>query len=180
MTYSNYTEFFRKLAKYHKQLRHTPEKPSFFRAVVTEDPLGSNYHVDEMLKAFRSTIKLPCMVMELFTFQDDNKQMADNIRRTRVGGIIILDKVDKHSHDSLEQTLDKCDGIAQEIMAYVMAYYRKYEQKGRLELNSVQGEPVGPVGDNLYGIRRNFEITNPVNLPYLFDSEKFDDELLPL
>lgn len=177
-THSDYITFFRNIAANHTALLHNPpDRISFIRLISSGAPFAKMLNVSEMLTKVRD-IRPPFMLLESY---DDGwmDQRSDNYLKKIEGAFVILDKPSDDGFDNIETTLNSTELIANDIIAFMKSYFAANLGSLKLDLNSLMGEKMGPIGDGpYYGHRKAFIYYEASNRQLVVDSTKWNSGFL--
>lgn len=168
MTHSEYISFFEDLATRHKSLLHSGSEKHFVRA-----------NIEELITGLRSKVAWPCLVLESYELNlIDHK--SDNIYLVPTGAFSILTKVTRDDYTQENEAINACMGIGLDIITAIRKEYRAMgtpaESAARkikyFDPATVKAYKVGPVLENCFGYRFEFQIGNPQSLAY--DTNKWN------
>lgn len=169
-----YKEFFEEIAVQHTGLLHNKDRDanevSFGEIYLSSDPY-EGIDVRTFLQDKKSKIKYPLLLL----IGADWDLAGTNQNNTMVnGGFIVLDKVGKDGvlADERLNAIERCETIAQDIMGFVVEYFRANAQYGTLKLDTVKGEYIGPLSDGVHGFKVTFSYLNRYT-NFCFNQNKF-------
>ena len=161
MRNSEYTAYFREIARRHKALRHSPIEMHFARIIMSADPFPE-LQLNEFLTSLKSKIRLPFML--LISYEHDYQDnRSDNIQKQLHGAYIILDKPQKDSFDQQEAILDRTEEIGEQILAFIKDDLDTKMVTSHLDLNGSGGEKITNVADGFLGTRFHFTFFKTAN-----------------
>jgi hypothetical protein len=176
MTHAQYIQYFEDIAVEHYLIQHNPDAglKAFFRI-----------DIDELLEGLPGKkISFPCMLLESFTGEyEAQDNFFDNPYDKKTCAFTILYKTKQNDYDDQNEKLDKALQIGHDIIARILHDMKKKvlwpdgTQKITLFYPaSTVYQKVGPIADNEYGYRFQFELQfwNHINLRY--DPDKFPVE----
>ncbi|UOQ99912.1 hypothetical protein MUN81_10515 [Hymenobacter sp. 5317J-9] len=174
MRNSTYSALFRTIAGRNLLIRHREDSPRFARIIVSVDPLQRQVDLLEMQETLLGrTLKAGAgeqvLVLEsLQTQYRDNN--GDNYQRTARGAFFLLEQ--KTSGGDAWEILDRTEENGEQVLA---AARREYENqvKVRWPVGSIVADAVGPIGDQWYGTRFDFEIISPANAGLTYNPAAF-------
>jgi len=165
MDHSDYISFFEDLATKHKSILHSPTEKHFFRA-----------NIEEVITGLRSKIKFPAMVLESYEVRLIDYK-SDNIYMAPVGAFSIIDKVERDNYDKENEAINTCMLIGIDIITAIREEYQNFRNNPNRKIKyfdpaTVTGYKVGPLFENCFGYRFEFQIGNPLSLKY--DASKWN------
>jgi len=158
MSEQEYIDYFEALAKSHKAIRHTPEKPRFF---VAND---NNY--TEVEKKVRSGLNLPAIVID--QYYDDLDRSNDNYLAQVMGGITVLVKC--KGADPVDVRRARAEARAIALSFINRMYYDCRFPKGTLYNKRIipstrfEGEPTPTIAEIATGWGYPFEWKMPTTV----------------
>lgn len=178
MTHTQYTEFFRDIARRHKEIRHSETEARFARLILSVDPFLSTHHqLGEFLEGVRNTLHTPMMLLTSYQVQyADNR--SDSLEKMLAGRLIILDSVSpKNDYQREEQVLTDTERMAEECLGFADQYFTNFPEAGFFEWNGAGSEKIAKLTSrNLFGTAVDFAI-KVYNFEHLaFNSEQFDTD----
>ena len=175
MRNSEYCALFRTIAGRNNRIRHTEQNPRFARIITSVDPLQRQVDLLEMQetllgrKGLKADYGEQVLVLEsLQTQYRDNN--GDNYQRTARGAFFLLEQ--KTKDGDAWTLLDRTEENGEQVLA---AARREYEAqvKVRWPVGSIVADAVGPIGDQWYGTRFDFEIISPANAGLTYNPAAF-------
>lgn len=173
MTHENYIRYFEELAESNVDLLHnSSNRKTFFRA-----------NIEEMLEGLSSRrLNFPCMILESFTgriISDAN--FFDNPVEAITGAFTILYKVKQNDYDDENDKLEDARTLGMQVIAKMLNDYKtrqKWEDGVTFKIpyfnpSSVSFEKVGPLTDNEFGYRFQFEILDPQYINLKYDADQW-------
>lgn len=171
LPYSEYESYFETLATRFKLIGHTPEKPKF--AALDIEHILSN-------QKGKLDINSPVFILESpegkFAWQNDT------FMDTKFGAFMILQYAKPNNPEARRQVLDNTQEIGMKVIAR-MQYERLILNKGVKDLyphfilffnlDDTKYQKVGPVFNDCYGWRFEFDLSEQSKLP--FDSDEWTD-----
>jgi len=143
------TDYFKTVAETHISIAHSDaeRKEAFFRVSTISQ-------LEELLSNLRY-VKSPFLVV-----QDDHEggfetSSLDIIQRRRFFSFYILSKVKMNDHDGRQAAMDAAEDIGSDIIAKM-----QHDTRARTVNFDLSGQsfPVGPLGDNCFGIGFQFSV----------------------
>ena len=163
---TSYIQYFEKLAKEHKDIRHSSTAKHFFMM-----------DINELLSATNSTAKYPAIVLLKLSGKAVDKK-EDNPLVAIEGGFLVLDHC-KNIDDFASELLifQNTYEIGMQMISRIMHDQRQpvpYSQKALPDFNpdSVRWEMIGPVFENHFGVIFRFPVTLIADWEY--NSEKWN------
>lgn len=174
MTHAQYITYFEDLAREHYLILHEScDRKTFFRV-----------DIDELLEGLPGkSIAYPLMALESFTGKyDAQNDFYDNILERRTCAFSILYKVKQNDYDDQNIKLDLALQVGKDVIARIL-YDFKLKAKwddGTLKVavfnpSSLFFQKVGPLTDNEYGYRFQFDLINPERINLSYDVNKWID-----
>jgi len=161
MTIENYIAYFETAATNHKLILHNSPNKHFCKV-----------RVQEVLTSLRKDIHFPAVVAELPEIYTEDR-LSDNYRDILLGAVLILKPVPPTDYDAEIQVINTCVEIAKDFRTKIMNDRRKGNLKG-LDANRFKIVEVGPVFNNLYGARLEFQFDEPTRMA--LDENKWNGE----
>lgn len=176
MTHTQYTEFFRDIARRHKEIRHSETEAHFARLILSADPfLPVTNQLDEFLDGVKSVLQTPALLLASYTVQyADNR--SDNLEKTLMGRLIVLDSVaPKNHYDREEEVLTATERIAEECLGFAEHYFCMHPEAGFLEWNGASSEKIASLTSrNFFGTALDFAIRLQGQQATEFNASQFD------
>jgi hypothetical protein len=171
MNHLNYTAMFRGFATKNKAIQHKEgEKMHFVRMIRSGGPFPT-LDLKEFLDSKKFKLNYPALVLESYdaTYQDN---LSDNIKKTPLGGFIILDSAGKaDGFDVIDALLDKTEAIGEQIIAALR--YTFAENNKLFDVNSVSSERVDLPALQLYGTRFNFSLPETATPAFTYNPDNW-------
>lgn len=162
---TSYIQYFEKLAKEHKDIRHSSTSKHFFMM-----------DINELLSAANSTAKYPAFVLLKLSGRAIDKK-EDNRLIAIEGGFLVLDHCKKIDDFAAELAIfQKTFSISMQMIARIAHDQEQpvpYSSKAIPDFNpdSVRWEMIGPVFENHFGVIFRFPVSLLASLEY--DAEKW-------
>ncbi len=132
----------------------------FGRVIISAAPF-QKMDIESFLGKIRSSANFPYLLLAQYDYHyGDN--FSDNIQKNFNISFFILDRPEKDNPDSIDSRLGKCERIAEQCIGYLRYKFRN-STKSRMHIGDVQGEAIGPVMENIYGIRNDITLLFPSN-----------------
>jgi len=157
---TSYIQYFEKLAKEHKDIRHSSTSKHFFMM-----------DINELLSATNSTAKYPAIVLLKLSGKTVDKK-EDNPLVTIEGGFLVLDHCKNIDDFAAELVIfHKTYEIGMQMISRIIHDQRQpvpYSQKAITDFNpdSVRWEMIGPVFENHFGVIFRFPVNYSLVLKY--------------
>jgi hypothetical protein len=165
MRNSTYSALFRTIAGRNKRIRHREDSPRFARIIVSVDPLQRQVDLLEMQETLLGRyLKAGAgeQVLVLESLQTQYRDNAgDNYQRTSRGAFFLLEQ--KTKDGDAWDLLDRTEENGEQVLAAARKEY----------VGSILADAVGPIGDNWYGTRFDFEILSPANAGLTYNPAAF-------
>jgi hypothetical protein len=174
MRNTEYTAYFREIARRHKALKHSATEMHFARLILSGDPF-SGLEMGDFINNTKAKLKWPFMLLISYEHDyQDNRN--DNVQKLFHGAFIILDKpAQKDNFDQQEAILDRTEEIGEQILAFMKKDFEENMATRRLDLNGTGGEKIGPVADGYFGTRFHFTFTKTANQALFHHPENWID-----
>jgi len=175
MRHSQYTSFFRQLAREHVNIRHSESECRFLRMILSTDPLQRIMDAREFYDSLRDKLH-PGFAMILVSYEADYTDTGgDQKLKEYHGSFLILHPVEPGDYDGLEAVLDKTEEIGEEIMGATLLRINKDVTlpKKHMTVNGITNERIGPVGEVYHGTKFSFFFTQGANQALHFKKDKF-------
>jgi len=149
----------------------------FHRDIATAH-LGINgfyrFNWNEINGQFRSGIGVPALLLESHSFDMENQSKTSNFKNNRVSFMVLNFTGKADAYDKQEEVLDNLENVAIDIMAYLVSQHKDKDSFlfGKLDVNSMECEKVGPVFDNMYGWNVIYSLKN--HEPLCYEPDKWD------
>lgn len=173
-----YYEFNKAIAINHVELQHKEDRAlnhvAFGEIYLSSDPF-EQIDISSFMADLKSKIKYPLML----AIGTDWDGRGGNLQNSNVinGAFLILDKPDSKINDRDDRRREcyvRTERIAQEISAYLIAYFELNCGLGNLE-TFPSGEKIGRVApDNLYGTMVKYSYTSRYS-NFVFKQDRFGD-----
>jgi hypothetical protein len=170
------------LAANHVDINHTPTNPRFARVYLDDkstDPFG-RVNVNELFNKLKTNMKGTILVAVAYNAfgQDDG---GDNRMLVKRPMFFVLDKADPNNLDAVQDCIDKCVGIAQELIGYIDEDYfvaqtedGLIEEKLLLDFNDLSIGPIPPSVQRLCGAKVDFSFRQPHEKALVYNPTKFN------
>lgn len=174
----SYADFFRDMAKFHKKIRHTEDKPRFARMNLSSHPVLAREDIREFLRGMKNKLHFPALLLNTYTGKADASDSHDAKRLHIQGEFFILDRYHRDDFDMQEQVFTDTEQIGQDIVNFLGEYYEENEQDGFFQWNEAMTEKISNLEvDNLAGTKFYFTIDIPNQVKFNLDTDAFDPEL---
>ena len=176
LTQTSYSELLRDLATRHVEIQHSAKNCRYLKVIVAADPIQKQLNLANFYDKAKSTWpgNAPLLLQLSYdTLYEDTG--SDQVLAHRRGGFIVLHKA-KNTEESRDEVLTQTERIGHELMAAVCDFFRgpAGRRAGRvLQRSSIAADAVGPIGDNFYGTRFEFDFTESATLLLQFNPAKF-------
>jgi hypothetical protein len=171
-----YSDLMRDLATRHKEIQHSPQKRAYLKIVVAADPIQKLTNLTSLYGKLRESFsgKTPFVLQMTYdTLHEDSG--SDEVKAHRRGGYIVFKKA-ADTEASKDEVLSETERIGYELMGAVCEFFRGRagRRAGRvLHRSSIAAEAVGPVGDNFYGTRFEFDFTESATEALTYNPDNF-------
>jgi len=181
--HTNYMNFWSDASAYHKLIKHDPywrdldangTKECHFVRVIDSgaNPFNPNYYLKEVIEQNRDQLTYPAVLAESLRTK---YQKQGQITAAGHGALIVLIETgDKNNFDSINNAITQGELICQQMIGYLQQHLKANPNLGRLDWNSVIINPIGPVLDDVFGGRVDFEIEAPANSSFCFEESAWD------
>lgn len=178
LTQLTYTDLLRDLATRHVDIRHSdaPKGRRYLKVIVAADPIQKQVSLANFYNEAKGTwpAKAPFVLhMTYDSLHEDTG--SDHVLAHRRGGFMVLHKA-ANTEQSRDEILTLTERIGYELMAAVCDFFRGPEGRraGRvLNRSSIAADAVGPLGDDFYGTRFEFDFTESATKLLTYDPTKF-------
>ena len=178
LTQVTYSELLRDLATRHVDIQHSdaPKGRRYLKIVVAADPIQKQVSLANFYTKLKAEFpaKVPFVLQMTYdTLHEDTG--SDQVLAHRRGGFMVLKKA-SNTEESRDEVLTETERIGYELMAAVCEYFRG--PSGRragctLQRSSIAADAVGPVADDFYGTRFEFDFTESATEALKFNPTKF-------
>lgn len=176
MTHTEYTEFFRDIARRHVEIQHSATKEHFARLILSNDPfLPTTSQLDDFLESVKNKLHGPAMLLATYEAQYvDNR--SDNVEKMLAGRLIIIDTVaPKNDFDQEEEVLSRTERIGEECLGFAEYMFSEDPGLGFFEWDAVGSEKIAKLTSrNFFGTGFNFAIKVSAQTSIDFKAEQFD------
>jgi hypothetical protein len=160
VTIPGYIDYFRTLAVQHRWLLHNPLSEN------ADSDIGekhfTRWSVDEVVTSLRSKVGWPALLLEMFEIVTRATNNYD-VKGFYTGAFTVLDTALVGDTQSEIDALAKCETIVNEILRQIWQDHHGLN-KDRCQtpftdfyFDSINITPVGPLFDNQYGLRVEFQ-----------------------
>jgi hypothetical protein len=172
MKHSDYNTLGRTIATSSKFIGHTSDNCHFVR-VNPPSALYREMYIEEFLQKVKSKLLFPAILWEAYdNGYDDNR--GDQISKIYKPAFIILLKVTPiDDFTAQENAQQEAELIAEEILSYLKKYFADNLTYGFFMINTINIEKVGPVDNNLWGVRCEWAFKKPNNQALYFKPENW-------
>jgi hypothetical protein len=173
---TTYTDLMRDLATRHKEIQHTAKDLGYLKIVVAADPVAKQVSLTNFYSKLKGSFpgKRPFVLQLTYdTLHEDTG--SDEVKAHRRGGFIVLKKA-ANSETSRDEVLTETERIGYELMAAVCEFFRGMagRRAGRvLQRSSIAADSVGPIADDFYGTRFEFDFTESATKALTFNPDNF-------
>jgi hypothetical protein len=176
--HKTYTDFFLKMATHHVKIHHRAEQMRFVRMNLSAHPVLAREDIKEFLKAMRSKLHFPALLLNAYQSKTDAQDSYDAKRKQIMGEFFIVDRVKKEDFDHQDQVFDETDQIGQDILAFLGEYYECNPQEGIFSWSEASTEKISNLEvDNLAGTKFYFTISIPSEVALQLNADRFDEEI---
>ncbi len=142
--------YFKNIAISHIDIKHTEEKPAFFREYSSAKILINNSDLLEKMR-YASNI----ILVSQFNGEKKFADTLDNNSKTYIGSVFLLKKIIKQV--DIDVIRNELSNVWEDIFARI----KKEIRTGQLKIGEVEAQqtPVGAITDNYYGIAVFFSYT---------------------
>jgi len=157
MQYKDYQDYFEDLATAHKAIQHTEAKKRF----CDVDP-------EEIIKGLRTGIdyKNYCLILESFDVRGADRY-SDNPRGIYSGAFWVIKHCKASDYTMKKTILNESLDIVYAILARIKKEKEIIPKQATIphfvDVNSFSINKIGPVGDNCYGWRTEFNFNNSLS-----------------
>ncbi len=172
MIFSDYIAYFKTAAINHKLLLHVDNtNVTFYRM-----------DIEEVLTGLRYKLKTKSLILEN-PEKNTRDLLSDNPRKIITGAFLVIGPVKKNDFADEVTVLDKCEEISEDILSKIANDCSKFKRnpnwaraiKG-FDPNSIRSQKVGPLFDNFYGWRTEFQIIQTYRNNLKLDASKWNNE----
>lgn len=172
MNFSNYIAYFKTAAVNHKELLHVDDtNVTFYRM-----------DIEEVLTGLRYKLKSKSLILES-PEKNTRDAFSDNPRKIITGAFLIVGPVKKNDFTDEVAVLDKCEEISEDILSKIVNDCSKFKRNSSwtgaikgFDPNSIRSQKVGPLFDNFYGWRTEFQINQTHRNNLKLDASKWNNE----
>lgn len=170
-THTTYLEFFKSIARTHKQIGHTDTESHFVRIIPVDDPFAM-LNIDQYVNDKRSKLHFPALV--LYAYQSTLNDTGDAATETFECSFMVMDKVTVQTFAGEDACITRCEEIMRDIVAYLKRYFRSGQpcpMTGFMRLNNVTIDPIQD--GNYWGKKCNFRISFMANDAYKYNADEW-------
>lgn len=161
MNIESLESYFETLATNNKAIAHTANDKRF-----------STLTMQEVLNGMQKGLKGIFMHLDLPEIRPVDL-LSDNTRKVYDCGIILTDVVKLGSLEEEKEAMRNLEPVVDQIISKLLNDRKKFVLN-HLDVNSFRVVPVGPIFDNRYGWRINFQLNEPQS--YVLDESKWENE----
>ena len=177
-SHATYTDFFRTMARHHKQIHHTEEESHFARMNLSAHPVLAREDIKEFIKSLKNKLHFPALLLNAYQAKADAQDSHDAKRKVIQGEFFILDRMRKEDWNQQDEIFDITEKIGTDITAFLGAYYEDSPQDGWFEWNDAMMEKISNLEvDNLAGTKFYFTLSIPNEVAFQLNTDRFDPEL---
>lgn len=176
MNHQTYTEFFREIARRHKEILHSPAEMHFARLILERDPFASSSaQISEFIENVKSSLHSPAMLLAAYGAQYSD-QRGDNIEKILSGRLIILEEVERNNYDAEEAALSKTERIGEECLGFADHYFSNHPEEGFFEWSGAASEKVSKITSrNFFGSAFDFSLKVSAHNSIYYNPQNFID-----
>jgi len=173
---TTYSALLRDLATRHVEIQHTPQARRYLKVTVGADPIQKQVNLASFYDKAKANFPAGhpfVLQLSYDTLHEDTG--SDQVLAHRRGGFLVLQKA-ANTEESRDEVLSTTERIGYELMAAVCDFFRgpAGRRAGRvLQRSSIAADAVGPIGDNFYGTRFEFDFTESATLALTYDPSRF-------
>jgi hypothetical protein len=173
---TTYSDLLRDLATRHLDIQHTPTTRRYLKIVVAADPIQKQVNLANFYSKLKGSFPADAPFLLQMTYDTLHEDTgSDEVKAHRRGGFIVLKKA-KNTEESKDEVLTETERIGYELMAGVCEFFRGMagRRAGRvLARSSIAADAVGPVADDFYGTRFEFDFTESATEVLTYNPTKF-------
>lgn len=171
-----YYEYFEEIAKNHVAILHNPDRSekevSFSEIFISSDPYDK-IDVTSFLHDKRTALKYPALVC---VGHDWDAAGTGSVVNPLINAMfIVLAKADKSLSvvaDQRRAAYVKAEEIVDDIIGFIKADFKANPSLGTLLIETIKCEKIGPLPDQVYGVKANFSYINRYR-NFCFNQDKF-------
>ncbi len=189
LTQNNYFDYLESLAANHKGIAHQINggvKTHFARVIIDDgsrDPFG-RINISEILTKVRSSFELPVMVVVNYDVSGSDEG-GGSVQKVKGMMFYLLDKAKSVTKDLSDviSVIDHMEEVADELLGFMREDYELAEMKsdvsGKMLLNfsELSIRAIGPIKDNLCGVKVEIPFTEVAESALRYNPDKFNDPL---
>jgi hypothetical protein len=171
-----YYEYFEEIAKNHVDLLHNPDRTekevSFSEIFISSDPYDK-IDISSFLHDKRTALRYPALICVGHDWDATGNGSAVNAQINAM--FIVLAKADKSLSvvaDQRRAAYVKAEQIVDDILGYIKADFKANPTLGTLMIESIKSEKIGPLPDQVYGVKATFSYINRYR-NFCFNQDKF-------
>lgn len=175
---TTYSDLIRDLATRHVDIRHSdaPKGRRYLKIVVAADPIQKQVNLANFYTKLKGEFPSGAPFVLQLTYDTLHEDTgSDQVLAHRRGGFMVLHKA-QNTEASRDEILSLTERIGYELMAGVCAFFRgpAGRRAGRvLQRTGLAADAVGPVADDFYGTRFEFDFTESATRALTYDPTKF-------
>jgi len=168
-----YTNYFRGLAIYHKDIQHNPASETGGAAPGAKK--FTRWGIDEVVTGLRTKMGWPALLLELYEVQTTGENQYD-IKGNYNGAFTVLDRADVNNYTSEMTAFQKTESIYRDLLKKIWQDHFGPDAEFCTRVFSFFAfekliiTPVGPLFDNQFGWRiefsfrpaLSFDLTGPI------------------
>jgi len=112
------------------------------------------FNWNEITGSFRSGVNTPALLLESYSsdFESQTKNVT-NFNKKDISFLLLDFAGQQNDFDKQEEVLDRLENIALDIVSYLVKENKNQMSLlyGKLDINTVKIEKVGPIFDNMFG-----------------------------
>ncbi|OJU35115.1 MAG: hypothetical protein BGN96_05130 [Bacteroidales bacterium 45-6] len=162
----NHFEYGEMLATKLKAIRHSADRPRFYKSVETD----ARADIEQRLSEAKGTI----LIAHDSLMSDFEYKNADSLMESMPYEFDVLLQTESGDARTVMAASDSCKNILKQIISKMMLDYEASANGlEALDPGSFKIEPIGPVRDNFYGAALLFSLAT--GLDYRFNPEDWED-----
>lgn len=174
--FSDYNDGFEHACELHVDILHS-DSEKHFAVISLGRSIFNNIDLSEFDDGLRSQLETPIVLLQspIIKYKDNG---GDSKEKKYVSALVVLkaiDKSDKYASRKLIWT--DCERIGEELLGYAHEKFNKasFANFRNFDVGSIRGDFVGPVKNDYYGVRFDFDLELSGNTNLFYNGTKFGE-----
>lgn len=175
--FTDYYDAFELACELHEDIAHSADE-QHFAVISLGRSIFNNIDLSEFDEGERSTLNSPLVLLQtpIIKYSDND---SDSKEKKYVCALIVLKALDTGENKYAERKAawTECEGIGEELFGYVLEKFNKssFPNFRHFDIGTLRGDFIGPVKNNYYGVRFDFDLELSGNSNLIYKPSKFGE-----